>query len=692
MAVEPPSNSSNNANDELAPKSGRHHAAPLDDIAAARDRVEDTSGEDGTVQFDEGFTAKTVIGSLFVGLIMAPGAIYLGLVAGAGLGSAAQWVTIVLFAEVARRSFLPLKKQEIYLLFYVAGALASVALADRGISGGPFGGLIWNQYFIQSPQAASFVNEIPRFATPPPNSPAITNRTFFHADWALPIGVLVMTQLLERLSWLPAGYILFRATSDVERLPFPLAPVAAAGATALAEANTKEDSWRWRVFSTGTTMGLVFGAFYTAIPIFTSTVFGKALMLIPIPALDLTPSTESFLPAAPVGMSGDLGKVLVGFVLPFPIVAGSAVSSVVFQWGMNPVLYNMGYLKTWTPSTDLFVTKMDNNFDLWISLGIGTQIAIALIGLYIMIKGMIEGARGRRSANRGAWHQVPRGRGDTPGTVKIAFGLWLIATIAYISMTRWLLPTFPLWLLISYGLLWTPLNSYVSARMFGLTSQDVNFPFLTQATVMKSGYTGIDVWFAPLPLHDYGWLAQRFREVELTGTKFTSIVKAELLMLPIILVGGLLYWQFVWHSAPIPSAQYPFALKMWPIQASQQAIWTQINRSGGASYVMEAIQPTTIAVGGAVTLAAYGVMFALKMPMLAFYGAANGANAFPHDTLPTLIGALFGRYYFAKRIGVEKWINYAPVLLAGFACGTGLVSMGAVALALISKAVQPLPF
>jgi hypothetical protein len=131
---------------------------------------------------------------------------------------------------------------------------------------------------------------------------------------------------------------------------------------------------------------------------------------------------------------------------------------------------------------------------------------------------------------------------------------------------------------------------------------------------------------------------------------------------------------------------------MWPIQASQQAIWTQINRSGGASYVMEAIQPTTIAVGGAVTLAAYGVMFALKMPMLAFYGAANGANAFPHDTLPTLIGALFGRYYFAKRIGVEKWINYAPVLLAGFACGTGLVSMGAVALALISKAVQPLPF
>lgn len=672
--------------------SGHPHHAAADDIAAARDRTELTSGDEEAVQFEDGFTAKTVIGSLFVGLIMAPGAIYLGLVAGSGLGAAAQWVTIVLFAEIARRSFLPLKKQELYLLFYVAGGLASVALADRGISGGPFGALIWNQYFVQSPQAASFVNEIPRYASPPPGSEALTHRTFLHHDWGLPILVLVMTQLLERLSWLPAGYILFRATSDVERLPFPLAPVAASGATALAEASTKEESWRWRVFSTGTTIGLVFGAFYMAIPIFTSTVFGKALMLIPIPALDLTASTETILPGAPVGISGDLGKVLVGFVLPMPIVAGSCFSSIFFQWGVNPMMQRTGLLPTWKPSSDLFVTKMVNDFDKWTSLSIGIQIGIALIGLYIMVKGFIESARGRQGNSRGAWNQVPKGRGDTPGTIKIAVGIWVIATVLYIGMSHWLLPAFPLWLLISYGFLWTPLNSFVAARLFGLTGQNAEFPFLTQATVMKSGYTGTDVWFAPLPLHNYGGLAQSFREVELTGTKFTSIVKAEMLMLPIILIGGFLYWQFVWSSAPIPSSQYPFALKIWPIRAASQAIWNQINKTGGASYVREAIQPDTIGLGAGVTLLTYGVMFLFKAPMLAFYGAANGANAFPHDTIPTFIGALFGRYYFARRIGVDKWMNYAPVLLAGFACGTGLISMAAIALALISKAVQPLPF
>src|SRR5436305_14329138 len=121
----------------------------IDDIARERERVDISAAEEGgelhAVQYQEGFTAKTVIGALFVGFIMLPGALYLGLVAGAGLGPAAEWVTIVLFAEVMRRSFLPMKKQEIYILYYVAAMLANLVLADRGISGGPFGQLIWMQ-------------------------------------------------------------------------------------------------------------------------------------------------------------------------------------------------------------------------------------------------------------------------------------------------------------------------------------------------------------------------------------------------------------------------------------------------------------------------------------------------------------------------------------------------------------------
>ncbi|WP_309718910.1 hypothetical protein [Armatimonas sp.] len=675
-----------------------HHTDNQDhSVADTRDFIEaESQGDDNT--FDEGFTAKTIIGSIFVSLIMTAGAIYLGLVAGSGLGAAAQWVTIVLFAEIARRSFLPLKRQEIFLLYYVAGGLAAVAGADRGISGGPFGWLIWNQYFIQSPQAAAIAKEIPWFSTPQPGSAGLDQRNFFHPDWWMvggvlgPIPVMMIHQTLERLSWLPAGYLLFRATSDVERLPFPLASVAASGATALAEAGSKEDSWRWRIFSTGTVIGLIFGAVYVAIPIMTATAFGKAVTLIPIPFIDFMASTETILPAAPVGYSGDLGKILTGFVLPFEMVAATCISSLVFQVGLNPVLYKQGILHQWHPGTESIETRMVNNFDFWLSAGIGIQLAIAVIGIYIIVKGSIEASRGLKRSSRGAWHEVPAGRGDKAGWWKIALGIWLLATLAYIAFTHFLIPQFPITLLLGYGLLLTPLNSYVAARMFGLTSQDAQFPYVKELTVMESGYKRIDVWFAPMPIHDYGSLAQRFREVELTKTKFTSILKAELLMFPLIMLGGFIYWSFIWGTSQIPSSQYPFAQRMWPLIASNQAIWNQINKAGGATWVLDSIKPSFIIGGGVVTLALYGVMFMAKLPMLAFYGAAGGANALPADTVPLFVGACLGKFYFAKRYGVEKWRNYAPVLLAGFACGTGLISMAAIALALIAKAVQPLPF
>src|SRR4028118_171953 len=70
-------------------------------------------------EYIDGFSWRTVIGALFIGFVMMPGAIYLGLIAGQGMGPAAEWVTIIMFMEVARRSYQTLKKQEIYLLYYV---------------------------------------------------------------------------------------------------------------------------------------------------------------------------------------------------------------------------------------------------------------------------------------------------------------------------------------------------------------------------------------------------------------------------------------------------------------------------------------------------------------------------------------------------------------------------------------------
>ena len=87
-----------------------------------------------------------------------------------------------------------------------------------------------------------------------------------------------------------------------------------------------------------------------------------------------------------------------------------------------------------------------------------------------------------------------------------------------------------------------------------------------------TGYRGVEIWFVPFPGQDFGGNAEQFRIVELTGMKFTSLFKAELVMIPVVLGASLMYWSFLWKLAPIPSEAYPYAQKMWPLQAFNQAV------------------------------------------------------------------------------------------------------------------------
>ncbi len=664
----------------------------VDSIEAARERAEESAEEGQQIVYENGFTWKVFIGALFVGAIMLPGAIYLGLVAGQSLGGAAQWVTIVLFSEVARRSFLPLKRQEIYCLYYMAGALAATGFGQLpGISGGPFGQFIALQYLINSPAMAPVAPHLPGWIAPHRGSAAYIHRTFIDSAWLIPICILLFNQIFDRMKWMGLGYMLFRVTSDVERLPFPLAPVAASGATALAEAATKEESWRWRVFSIGSIIGLVFGFFYLAIPIFTGIALSTPLTLLPIPFIDLTPSTEHILPTSLIGYNPDLGAVLVGFVLPYQIVLGSFISSIVCQ-AINPILYYHGFFPDFIKGSPAIQAQISLSMDFWLSFGVGTQLAVAAIGLVAVGKALLFGGSRMKTVKRASLASLNKQRGDFPWWA--AIGVWLVATTGYIILNHhFLVPLFPLPIIIFYGLVWTPLNSYISARMMGLTGSPVTFPYLNQAVVLSSHYHRPDIWFAPLPLNDYGPQAQKFREIELTGTKFSSIVKLEIFMLPVILAASFIYWGFLWHTTDIPSSQFPYAQKFWPINAVQTAMFSQINAvgHGPSSWVMRAIKRPVIGVGFGVGIALYCIIALFKAPLL-FYGVVGGIGQFPHFTIPTFVGALLGRFYFAKRFGFERWNLYAPVLLAGFACGTGLIGMAAIAIALISKTVNYLPF
>ena len=632
--------------------------------------------------FEEGFDWKTVIGAVFIGFLMMPGSMYLQLVLGTGIGPAARWVTIILFAEVARRSYTELKQQEIFLLYYMAGA----ALAS------PFQGLLWNQYLIQSDAAQMLgVTEfIPSWVAPDLGSASYAERSFFHRDWLAPILLLCGAMMIQRIDQFGLGYALYRLTSDVEKLPFPMAPVAALGTMALAESTEdRKTAWKWRVFSIGAMIGLAFGFFYVLLPALSGIFFTEPIRLIPIPWLELTRNTEGFLPAVATGIQFDLGLVFIGMVLPFWAVIGGFIGLVITVVA-NPLLFEHGILHRWHPGMGTVETVFANSFDFYMSFGIGLGLSIGLIGLWQVARSFRQKGGG---LDFSLLFKPPPGRGDI--SIWLSLAIYVVSTLAYVLFCVWLVPSFPWIFFLLYGFVYTPLISYITARMEGIAGQFVSLPLVREASFIAGakyfGYSGIEIWYAPIPIHNYGEATVGFRQIELTGTSLRGIIKAEFITLPIVLVASLLFSQFLWQLAPIPSSYYPYAQELWHLQALNTLLMQTATLEGNSLF-FQALNAGYVAIGTLLGLAAYAVLSLLGLPVLLVYGVVRGlGQSTPHGMILELVGALLGRFYFLKKYGAQ-WRQYAPVLLAGFSCGIGLAGMLAMGCTLIVKSLNRLPY
>lgn len=636
-------------------------------------------------KFEEGFDWKTIVGAIFIGFLMMPGSMYLQLVIGQGIGPAARWVTIILFAEIAKRSYTELKQQEIFLLYYMAGA----ALAS------PFQGLLWNQYLVQSDAAKmlGLVEYIPAWVAPGPNSDAILQRTFFHSDWLIPILLIFGSQLIQRVDHFGLGYALYRITSDVEKLPFPMAPVGALGTMALAE-STEEDKrsgWKWRVFSIGGMIGLLFGGIYVLLPAVSALLLTEPIRLIPIPWVELTRHTEDILPAVATGIQLDLGLVFIGMVLPFWAVIGGLLGLLI-TFAANPILYEHGILHRWHQGMATVETVFVNNFDFYMSFGIGLGLAIGAIGIWSVIRSFKRSGPDNK-LDFSLLFNPPEGRGDI--NFWLSIGIYVASTIGYILLCMWLVPNFPWIFFALYGFVYTPLISYITARMEGIAGQFVSLPLVREASFIAGskffGYHGIEIWYAPIPVHNYGEATVQFRQIELTGTSLRGIIKAEIVVFPVVVIASLIFSQFLWRLAPIPSEAFPYAQKIWHLQALNSLLM-QTSTLEGDSLFYQALNGSYVGAGLAFGLVTYALLAIFGLPVLLIYGVVRGlGQSTPHGMILEVLGALVGRFYFLKRYG-KQWRQYAPVLLAGFSCGMGLAGMFAMGITLIMKSLGRLAY
>lgn len=639
--------------------------------------------------FEDGFTWRTMLGTLFVGMVMLPASMYMHLMIGAvSLAPAAQWVTVILFLEMAKRARSFLRPSEILIL-------QSLIMIFVGQT--PIEGFFWRQYLVQSDAARSFGLDtaFPDWFAPT-SQEVLDQRTFFHTAWIVPLLVLFAYKLVEKVDSLILGYGFFRIASDIEKLPFPLAPMGAAGILALSENNMGRDGWRWRCFSISSAIGMVFGLVYIAIPTITSTFLNEPFQLLPIPWLDTTVDTQEIMPATATGISFDMANFFAGMAFPFFAVLGGFIGLVVTLVA-NPILHDVGILTTWKPGMSTVETLFANNIDFFLSFGIGLSLAVAVIGIYQVFSGL-------RTAKRATLDNVedpkkfaiPKGRGDIRPLAIIlvylcssAFYFLLAGILLDWDFQGWTLPL----VMLFFALVYIPFISYVTARLEGLVGQVLAIPFIREAAFILSGYQGIEIWLLPLPLTaNYGDDTVRYRIAELVGCSFKSIWKVNAIAIPLVFILSILYGQFIWSLAPVPSAQYPFAMEMWDFHARNQLLVWSATKAGYSPF-MDALKPWVIGTGLGLGVLTYAGLAAFGLPIMLLYGTVKGlGQTMPQFTVTQIAGAVFGRYVMAPRFGAQRWREYAVVLFAGFNCGAGLIMMFSTGIRFLASSVYQLPF
>ena len=650
--------------------------------------------------FEEGFNWRTIVGAVFLGFLMMPGTMYLTLVVGLGgsMSEAARWMTIILFAEIARRSLKDLRMQEIYILYFMAGLTLGTP--------GQFQGLLWNQFLVRHEftQAMGIAQDIPRWIAPSAEEIARQGRTFFTVSWIPAILLASCGLVLTKIDHYGLGYVLYRITSDVEELPFPMAPVAASGITALANARDEKEAWRWRCFAIGGALGLAFGALYIGVPAITGAILAKPVQLIPIPWVDLTHATGKFLKAVPFNITFDIGIVFIGMVIPFWAVIGGAIGLLLVII-INPLLYNAGILSQWQPQMTVIDTIFSNKVDFYLSFQVGLTIAVALISLAAVARALLRALfmRRRDAAGGGAdatfrqqmsagWQRLVTNnvkRGDF--SIFIGFGIYVFTSIFWITLATVLIDGFPYRFFIGYAVLYTPIISYAAAKVEGLCGQALTIPLVREAAYILSGYRGVKIWFAPVPIPNYGAATREFRILELTGTRIRSQILTQIVTLPIILISTLIFSQLLWHMAEVPSDAYPFAQKMWELNVKNACLTYSATMEGGSLF-MEAWKWKFFTSGILFGLICYFGLSLFGLPTLILFGIVRGMGmGTPAFVTLELTGALLARFYFRKKFG-SMWLKYAPVLAAGFSCGMGLIGMIAVSLTILTKMMVPLIF
>lgn len=639
-------------------------------------------GKDSVKELREGFTWKSVIGILYVSLILLPANIYYILVVGQSLGIAAQFITLILFVEIFKFSAKPLTKQEAFVIYAVAieATAAGVALAFVG-----------NAYFRVSPIAESFgiASLIPNWWAPPADSPAILNRVLFHSDWALPILVLFGSWTLGKVIDFTLATYLYQQLAIEEDLPFPSAYVGSESVLALTDPEYVE---RRRFFIICSIIGLIYGFIAYAIPLITS----YRITLIRVPFYDFTPIIENWLPGASFGLTTDIFAYAFAFFMPHKFIVFIFIASLGLYFVGNHFLVQNGLFPYWMKGMGLGDSYVWSFLSYWASPIIGLSIAAAVVPLVTHREHIIRAFKSLRTPSTEA-----RAAGII--SAKLLLTLFFSTTIV-VSLLAWFLSGMvPYYLLVIFlvSVVWSFLFAQLAGRAMAEYGFDIGGTgiqtYFVPMTMIASGARSINLWFVqPTGFTVYSGgasLSREFKVATLCGAKPSSYYKAWFFVWFLAAGLGMIYTQIFWSMAPIPSSAYPASAINYPAYVAEQSLWISTVTGVGGGVSAFSLKPDLLFYGFSFGVLLAGVSSVAHVPFsLIGLGLLAGTRTWISTALAFLIGIFIARYV-RKKMGQKWWDENRFIVPAGLLCGVSLsIGLGVVILLIRMAVIGTIPY
>jgi len=625
-----------------------------------------------SLEVQEGLTWRSFLAIVYSGIVLQPFVWYLALAVGyVNTALIVPTTVILLFSELSYFFGKPIRKQELYIMWAASTVPCEIYMLT----------LLYNIWYRSSPISWMFTAPgsstplpflIPDWFSPPLNSPVRQLRTLFYPDMILPIAVFFLGVyfLPTTLCAFSEGFILYEIYKE-ENLPFPLQVAQVEAVMTLSE----REPARIRILTLCGLISMIYTLFLYAVPL----ISGFNVMPIPIPWFDFNLELEKYLPGASLGIATDLTLYAIGLMLPLSLTIFMFAGSFSLYFVGNHLLTSWGIFEEWRPGMSVALAFQRSTLHVWAGVIVGLAIAAGLMPL-------IKNPRYVTGAIRSATKLSKNGRAGIP-PLWLVLIVYLTSATAIIIMTYFLVPSFPIWWSILLTA-WTFLLALVSARGIGVAGQPITIPYVRESILIGSGYPNVDVWYSPIgSVNNAEWFVAFYKMAELTKTKPTSYVKANIIGTFIGLVMSLIYLNMFWSIAPVPSSAYPFTIIQWPVNAILQNLW--ITRSFSIFKLEYILGAFIVGSGLYFGFELLGVV-GLRMPFSLLGIAAGASSALPVN-MAILTSAIAGKA-IERKLGREKWGQTRPTVVAGLLLGEGAMITVSAGIAMLLRARWILPY